>query len=329
MPFQVIPQSYPCGKPAKLRLLNLDSLGSPINIGDSFSEGNVADGVDIESGVVYVVTGGANRSSPGFTTGTISYAGDDYNVGQKITGTSGNTSFTRSVPEIKLLRTSGSAISATAVTDGYYVVSGGDDDSVVYPTGSGNTYRAGDVFKADAGTSFSMTTTGSPEVFRITDTNRIDILARHNIGAHPIPGVVDYSASLGTNPSQGAVIPADFLNRVYIWNFGTSAARVIFRAYNSTLDTETGATRMDVAPNLLSDQEPYIWFPTTSFRQGAEGSGLVAGDRSSNANFDEDTANIQNAFLIQTNATGIWVKPEHDELFSTASQQDQIPSELQ
>ena len=289
MAIQVINPTMPAGRACELR-----ALPNSVKIGDTIIEGDIADGVDIVDGAHYVVVG-----SP--ANGTISYDGDDYNIGQEFDGGS-ETDFTRSTSTVRIVRTKPTAVSTTALGNNWYVVVGGSGDSIIF---NGVTYPPGSIIR---GMQLTFTVRGSATVFLIESINKIETLAMYHFGSKLLPNELDYSSSLGIRNSSAAAVPASNLNRVYFWNYGSSAARLIIKAYVSALDREIDAERSDALVTLPANEEPWIWVPTEPFRQGGEGNAF-----GENA---EDRRRTINAFVFQTDSQnqGIWIKPESNTL---------------
>ena len=292
MALQLIPQVLPCGKPADLRLL-----GSSLLAGQTYNAGDVADGTNIVSGARYVVSG-----TP--SSGTITYASAPKAIGSTFLGAAGQTSFNRSTSTVRLIRVETDAVAVNALDNSYYIVAGSGNDSVAYRL---REYSPGDLFRAQGTT--SATASGNAVIYRVASIDTVEILAAHLLGSRPIPGIIDNSSALGIENVNGAAIPAENLNRVYLWNFGSSPADVIIKAYNTNFDSETGATRRDWQFTLPANQQPWIWIPSEGFRQGAEG-----------AEFGEDAEDrvyAQDAFIFQTASTNknVWIKPEATEFY--------------
>ena len=289
MAIQVINPTMPAGRACELR-----ALPNSVKIGDTISEGDIADGVDIVDGAHYVVVGSPSN-------GTITYDGTAYNIGQEFDGDS-ETGFTRSTSTVRIVRTQPTAVSTTALGNNWYVVVGGSGDSILF---NGVTYRPGSIIR---GMQLTFTVTGSATVFAIESINKIETLAMYHFGSKILPNELDYSSSLGIRNSSAAAVPASNLNRVYFWNYGSSAARLIIKAYVSALDREIDAERSDALVTLPANQEPWIWVPTEPFRQGGEGNAF-----GENA---EDRRRTINAFVFQTDSQnqGIWIKPESNTL---------------
>lgn len=309
MALQIINQVLPCGKPADVRTLT-----ASLQVGQNLDEGDIADDVDIVDGEKYVVTG----------TGTITYNSTDYDVGEEFDGVAGETDFTRSVPEARVIRVE-EAVAGTSVDNAYYIVSGSaSTDTITYPEGTGGVSMSpGTVFRGESGFEFvrdvHMDTQDPPQpitnnvvVYKIKDNDTIEILTMHKLGAIGIPNFpgLDNSESLGVDMNNGAAIPDPngTLSRIYVWNFGTSPATVYFRAFIPQIDADLGAARRDISDVVIpaNGVSAFEWPPTELFRQGAN-----------NTRYNTTEADRQaslSAYIIQTASTNkdIWIKPESD-----------------
>lgn len=284
MALQLIPQVLPCGKPVDLRALGFGFLA-----GQTYNAGDIPDGTDLVAGARYVVSGIPSS-------GTITYNSVQQSVGSTFLGVSGQTAFTRSTSTVRLVRTETAVTPPASLKASYYIVSGAGSARATYQNLN---YSPGQAFRAVANT--PATLSGGAVLYEIEASNKVEVLATHKIGARPIPGLLDFSSALGVETINGAAVPAENLNRVYLWNFGTAKATVIIKAYNTEFDAETGATRRDWQFDLPANQQPFIWFPSEGFRQGAEG--IV---------FGEDRVYAQDAFIFQTSGSNkdVWIKPE-------------------
>ena len=211
------------------------------------------------------------------------------------------------------------------VADGTDIINGGN--YVVSGTGTitynGNSYDSGDTFVGVSGTtSFSRSAPtailmrvfpNNVAVYKIADNGVIETLTRHKLGAVAIPNIpaLDNSGSIGESGNNvGAAIPADNLEKIYVWNFGTSTARVWFRSFIPNIDNSLGATRRDVHADIPADQVAFCWLPTELFRQGANNSRFTPADTETDAASVAQREAVLNAFIIQTAAENIWIKPE-------------------
>lgn len=291
MALQRINPVLPFGKPFDER-----KLATGINVGDSFDEGDIADGVSIVDGVTYVVSG-----SP--SSGTITYNGAARAFGSKFDGVAGNTTFTRSTSTVRLVRVQGDAVLASErLEDAFYIVAGASSsDTIVYPSVDGDTYGRGASFRGAAGGRFTIN--GSAEVFKIESINRVETLAMYQLGARPVPNIIDNSQALGIEDTDGAAIPADGVYKIYLWNYGTTRARVWFRSFISDLERKTGATSRDINEDI-DPNEMFAWIPTDLFWQ--QGTGRQFGTQ----NVDRELA--LGSFIIQSESSGVWIKPEFD-----------------
>ena len=290
MAIQRIDQVLPCGKAANIRTLTGDIL-----VGANLDAGDTSDGA-IASGERYVVSG----------TGTITYT-TPYAVGATFLGGSA-TAFTRSANTARLIRTEKTAVVVGVLEDAYYIVSGGGNDSVTY---SGIEYPPGDVFRGVASSADEFSVSGSAVLYKIGDQTKIETLTKHQIGAVTLPGVngLDFGTALGVGMSNGAAIPDPnaTLNRIYLWNFGTTSATVYFMSFIPNIDNDFGAPRKDsrtIIPGVDDKDKAHAveWVPTPLHRQGS--------DNSRFNETDADKALVLSSFVLQTTSKDIWVKPE-------------------
>ena len=245
---------------------------------------DVGDTDDIQDGVMYFVTGTPAE-------GTITYPtqaqGDalqppvspvTYSPGEAFTGIDGATDFGRSAATVKVSR-----LAVEGTSD--------DDDSGI---------------------------TNNVALYKIADSQVIETLTRHKLGAVAIPNMqgLDFSGSVGAMGDRvGAAIPADNVERVYIWNLGTSSATVWFRSFIPEFDNEIGASRRDVDISIPAGQIAWCWLPTGLFQQQSNNSRFSPADSADDsaeeiAAKEADRQASLNAFIIQTDSTNIWVKPE-------------------
>lgn len=266
-----------------------------ISVGDLFDEGDIADGVDIVDGVTYVVSGSPDS-------GTITYDGSSRAFGSKFDGVAGNTTFTRSASTVRLVRVQGDAVlESERLEDAFYIVAGSSSgDTIVYPSVNGETYNRGDSFRGSAGG--RLTINGSAEVFKIESIDKVQTLAMYQLGARPIPNIIDNSQALGIENTDGAAIPADGVYQVRLWNLGTSNVRVWVRSFVSDVERKTGATSRDVnrelEPNVV-----YNWKANELFWQ--QGTGRQFGTEGVDRNL------ALGSYIIQCESP-IWILPEFD-----------------
>ena len=288
MAIQTIPSLLPCLKATDLR-----SLGGGLKVGESVDEGDVADGTDIVAGARYVVSGSPSN-------GTIAYASSPRAIGATFLGASGQTTFSRSTSTVRLNRVKTASTAVSGIKDSYYIVSGGSNDSVNYPTG-GAEYSAGQVFRGNVGG--RMEINNNAVVYEIEDAGKIITLAQHKIGSRTVSGVVDNYSALGLGDRNGVAVNASSLSMIALWNFGQASADVLLKSYIPPLDNATGAERRDVNIELPTGGNPYVFWPTESFRQG--GATNSFGERA------EDRELTQNSFVFQTSDSNkdVWIVP--------------------
>ena len=288
MAIQRIPAVLSCGTPYDNKLL-----ARGIRVGDSRTPGAVKDADELIPTTRYVVSG----------TGTIGYNSNTYAVGASFVGVAGQTAFTRSASTALLIKTKGNAVPAAGLNVADYIVAGAAGDSIEYPSTDGNSYSPGDMFRGSVGVDFEAT--NNAHVYQIDDNPAITTaLANHHVGSVIFPNTLDYSSALGFGASNGAAVLYNSLAKVYLWNFGTSPARVIIKAYVSERDRIQGGARSDYNFTLPANGVEYGWIPNESFRQGAEGNawGRTEADREISTN----------SYVFQTSARNIWLKPESD-----------------
>ena len=291
MSIQVIQPVMPSGIACDLR-----ALPNRVMVGESIPEGDVADGVNIASGAVYVVTGEPSSA-------TIGYDGTNYSVGQSFTGGTA-TSFTRSTSTARIVRVK-EEVTTTQLALSWYIVSGASGEYIEF---NGQRYTPGSIFRG-LQLNFAKDSSGSNvKVFEIENASKIETLGLYHFGSRLLPNEVDYSQALGINNFSAAAIPAQNLNRVYFWNYGSSDAELLIKSYVPSIDRDIDAARSDSRRLISTGANPWIWVPTEPFRQGGEGNAF--------GETEEDRRQTVNAFIFQTadSNTGIWIKPETNTL---------------